>query len=65
MPVALHGNTLVLEFPELHRDAVLHVTFQRTLRVPDGEREYPLPPGLGSFPLRAVDELRQDQLPEA
>ncbi len=32
------------------------VTFQRTLRLPDDGREYPLPPGLGAFPVhRAVD----------
>jgi hypothetical protein len=32
------------------------VTFQRTLRIPDDGRHYPLPPGLGSFPLRRVDD---------
>ena len=32
------------------------VSFQRTLRIPDDGREYPLPPGLGCFPLaRARD----------
>ncbi len=30
MPIALHGNTLVLEFPELHPDARMSVAFQRT-----------------------------------
>ena len=65
MPVALHGDTLVLEFPELHPDAALHVTFQRTLRVPDDAARYGLPPGLGRFPLCAVDELRRDALPES
>lgn len=34
----------------------LIVSFQRTLRIPDDGREYPLPPGLGSFPVhRAID----------
>lgn len=28
------------------------VTFQRTLRLPDDGRAYPLPPGLGRFPIR-------------
>lgn len=65
MPVALHADTLRLEFPDLHPDAVLHVTFQRTLRVPDDATRYGLPPGLGRFPLRAVDELRQDAVPES
>ncbi len=30
------------------------VSFQRTLRIPDDGRTYPLPPGLGAFPLRLV-----------
>src|SRR4051812_40872138 len=29
----------------------LGITFQRTLRIPDDGREYPLPPGLGVFPI--------------
>ena len=39
------------------------VTFQRTLRIPE-EGEYPLPPGLGAFPLRRVDDYA-DQVPES
>lgn len=32
------------------------VSFQRTLRIPDDGREYPLPPGLGAFPIyKAAD----------
>lgn len=34
------------------------VRFQRTLRIPDDGKDYPLPPGLGSFPLRRVEEYR-------
>jgi 7-cyano-7-deazaguanine synthase len=34
------------------------VRFQRTLRIPDDGQDYPLPPGLGSFPLRRVEEYR-------
>lgn len=30
--------------------------FQRTLRIPDDGKRYPLPPGLGSFPLRRIDD---------
>jgi hypothetical protein len=32
----------------------LHVSFQRTLRIPDDGKTYPLPPGLGEFPIRRV-----------
>ena len=33
------------------------VTFQRTLRIPEDNNEYPLPPGLGSFPVRRVADF--------
>jgi len=32
------------------------VSFQRTLRIPDDGNEYPLPPGLGEFPVFCVDD---------
>lgn len=53
----LQGDALVFRFPEVHADAVLRVVFQRTLRIPDDGRSYPLPPGLGAFPLRHVDDF--------
>ena len=34
----------------------LELCFQRTLRIPDDGKRYPLPPGLDSFPLRRVDD---------
>ena len=40
----------------------LSVSFQRTLRLPDDEKIYPLPPGLGNFPLRDVRRYAE-QLP--
>jgi hypothetical protein len=47
----------------LHLGSGLAVTFQRTLRVPDDGRKYPLPPGLGCFPIRRVDDYA-DRVPE-
>ena len=45
----------------------LTVAFQRTLRLPDvagDETTYPLPPGLGAFPLRRLADMpRQEALP--
>jgi hypothetical protein len=38
-------------------------TLQRTLRIPDDDRTYPLPPGLGTFPVYHVADYR-DRLPE-
>lgn len=42
----------------------LSLTFQRTLRIPDDGKTYPLPPGLGAFPVRRVDDYA-DRVPEA
>jgi hypothetical protein len=33
------------------------VTFERTLRIPEDGRTYPLPPGLGPFPIRRADKV--------
>ncbi|HOC38619.1 MAG TPA: hypothetical protein PKJ77_05030, partial [Thermodesulfobacteriota bacterium] len=49
-------DSLVFSFPGVHPQAQLTVTFQRTLRIPDDDRSYPLPPGLGAFPLKHVDD---------
>ncbi len=62
--IELHGDSLCFSFPEVHAHARLQVTFQRTLRIPDDDRTYPLPPGLGAFPLRHVDDYAE-RLPEA
>lgn len=39
--------------------ARLTINFQRTLRIPDDEKVYPLPAGLGLFPLRSVDDFSE------
>ena len=42
----------------LRMGANLRVTFQRTLRIPDDGKRYPLPPGLGEFPLHRIEDYR-------
>jgi hypothetical protein len=54
--ILLENDRLVFRFPEVHPGANLAIEFQRTLRIPDDGREYALPPGLGRFPLRHVDD---------
>jgi hypothetical protein len=54
--IELIGNTLRFSFPDIHPDAALSIDFQRTLRIPDDGNTYPLPPGLGTFPLKHVDD---------
>ncbi len=61
--IELQDNRLSFRFPDVHEDAVCHIEFQRTLRIPDDNREYPLPPGLGRFPLEHVDDYA-DRLPD-
>jgi len=58
--ITLERDSLVFRFPEVHGDAVLRIDFQRTLRIPDDNREYPLPPGLGRFPLQHVDDYAEN-----
>ena len=60
--ITLESDRLTFRFPEVHPDATCEIGFQRTLRIPDDERDYPLPPGLGTFPLRHVDDY-PDRLP--
>src|SRR5260370_35099360 len=57
--IELIRDELVFSFPEVYPHAKLHLDFQRTLRIPDDGRDYPLPPGLGRFPLRHVDDFAE------
>ena len=61
--ITLKNDSLEFRFPEVHRDARCTIEFQRTLRIPDDDRDYPLPPGLGGFPLRHIDDYAR-RLPE-
>lgn len=61
--ITLKNDRLEFRFPEVHRDARCTIEFQRTLRIPDDDRDYPLPPGLGRFPLRHIDDFAR-RLPE-
>ncbi len=62
--IVLEDNRLEFSFPEVHAEACCAIEFQRTLRIPDDGHDYPLPPGLGSFPLRHLDDYAA-RLPEA
>lgn len=61
--IELRHDELTFSFPDVHTEASMSVNFQRTLRIPDDGHDYPLPPGLGSFPLRHVDDFAA-RLPE-
>ena len=42
----------------------LEISFQRTIRVPDGKGESELPPSMGTFPLYSIAQYHQ-KLPHA
>ncbi|MBU2501958.1 hypothetical protein KJ682_11575 [bacterium] len=56
-PGRQHRDRLRFSFPEVHKDARFDLEFQRTLRIPDDDSIHYLPPGLGNFPLRHVDDF--------
>ncbi len=56
MMIEIVNDRLTFSFPEVHPQAKLTIECQRTLRIPDDGTSYPLPPGLGRFPLRHVDD---------
>jgi hypothetical protein len=60
--IELKDNKLIISFPEIHADAKATIDFQRTLRVPDDDSNYRLPPGMGQFDLRHIEDYA-DKLP--
>jgi len=55
--IYLEDDCLEIRFPELRKNAGIRISFQRTLRVPDDGENHHLPPGLGRFPLRHIEDL--------
>jgi hypothetical protein len=62
--IELQDDRLSVQFPDVHREATMRIEFQRTLRIPDDGREYPLPAGLGRFPVRHVDDYAAQVPPQ-
>ena len=60
--IELLHDELTFMFPDVHPEARLRITLQRTLRIPEDDQSYPLPPGLGRFPIRHIDDYR-DRVP--
>ena len=55
--IELRNDSLSVSFPEVHPNARLRIRFERTLRIPDDGDVHVLPPGLGDFPLKHVDDF--------
>lgn len=58
------GATVTLRNDRIQIGPRFSVALQRTLRVPDDGGRYPLPPGLGDFPVLRIADYR-DRLPDA
>ena len=59
MKPEVYGGRSV-EFRDTPRGLTLfHVTFHRTLRLPEDGRTHQLPPSLGEFPLRKIQDYRE------
>jgi hypothetical protein len=61
--IELRNNCLNFGFPGVHDEASCSIDFQRTLRIPDDNKPYALPPGLGRFPVKHIDDYAP-KLPE-
>lgn len=55
--IELKSDKLLFTFPEVHPHARLEIELERTLRIPDDGNTHFLPPGLGRFPVRHVDDF--------
>lgn len=56
--IILNESQIEFSFPEVHPDAKMACSLIRTLRIPDNGETYPLPPGLGAFPVRHVADYQ-------
>lgn len=48
---------VILKEDRVHVGDRFSLSFQRTLRIPDDGKQYPLPPGLGKFPVHSVAQF--------
>ncbi len=60
----LEGRKLVVRFKTIDEEARTEIHFERTLRIPDDGKTYPLPSGLGQFPMRYLDDFEKKHPPE-
>jgi hypothetical protein len=49
-------------FDEIRFGSFTRISFYRTLRIPEDGRDYPLPAGLGRFPIHRVEDYA-DKVP--
>ena len=57
--VEITPSGFLLRFKEVSDQAVTSIAFNKTLRLPQTEQVFPLPPGLGNFPIKRVDQYEK------
>jgi hypothetical protein len=62
--IEITSRGLCFNFEELGSGEKLNITFHRTLRIPDDNKKYGLPPSIGHFPLEHVEDYANN-LPES
>ena len=55
--INLKNDRMNVRFPEICNEYELNISFQRTLRIPDDGNDHFLPPSLGNFPLRHIEDF--------
>lgn len=61
--VSIENGSINFRFDAVDPDCHMSLSFKRTLRIPDDNKKYGLPPSLGNFPLHQVDDFAE-KLPE-
>lgn len=55
--VEITSTGFFLKFKEVSDDAKTHISINRTIRIPDNNGVSALPPGMGNFPIRKVEDF--------
>ena len=63
LSIKVEGSQVIFYNPNNEIDDNIAISFHRTLRIPDDGKIYPLPPSLGTFPVKRVDDYL-DRVPE-
>ena len=64
LSVTIKNNCINFGDDEVSHRHRFSLNFQRTLRLPDDQKTYPLPPGLGTFPICRVEDYG-DRVPQS
>jgi hypothetical protein len=63
LDVTVDHNTILFSNPQNPQNDFVGLSFERTIRIPDDGKVYPLPPSIDSFPICKVDDYL-DSVPE-